>query len=196
MYTVIKFHARYKRNGLKFTAFDYRPRNPGIEKIVMESPDGEKIKSTVHVAHAANRKEAEAHAAEVLRAGLDRISFFHGAAIEDARIVGGAVASGHSDSLRRVSSGILRHSSSNNPLCRESCPTSVYSARLGNRRPQWRNLCTSITSSICCLAISSTMSKSLLDKRSISLRNTSTVEAADALCLYCELKARLIRRAV
>ena len=73
MYTVIKFHARHKRNGLKFTAFDYRPRNPGIEKIVMESPDGEKIKSIVHVAHAANRKEAEAQAEEVLRDGLNRI---------------------------------------------------------------------------------------------------------------------------
>ena len=34
---------------------------------------------------------------------------------------------------------------------------------------------------ICCLAISSTMSKSLLDKKIHQLRNTSTVEAeADA----------------
>ena len=62
----VKFRAKYKSDGLKFPAFEYRPENPGIEKIEMKSPSGDEIVSIVHVAHAANRKEAEALAEEVL----------------------------------------------------------------------------------------------------------------------------------
>ena len=76
MYTVIKFHARYKRNGLKFTAFDYRPRNPGIEKIVMENPGWRENQKHCARCSCSRRKEAEAHARRCSGPAWIRFRFF------------------------------------------------------------------------------------------------------------------------
>lgn len=82
----VKFRARIKGNGLTFPLFEFNPNEPGVEKVQVEGPNGDEILSTVHLASVATHRDGKAIATKVNTAALDRISFYHGIAIENAQI--------------------------------------------------------------------------------------------------------------
>ncbi len=81
----VSFVARIKGNGLSFPKIMFEPREVGIDQVEIEAPDGNEIRSTVHVSSVASAEHGRALAAKVNRVALDRIAFNHGIAIEDAR---------------------------------------------------------------------------------------------------------------
>jgi len=82
----VKFSARIKGNGLKFPPLDFNPNTPGVDNVEIEGPSGNEILGTVHFASVATEEDGKDIASIVLRAALDRISFFHSIAIENGRI--------------------------------------------------------------------------------------------------------------
>jgi hypothetical protein len=77
----IKFRASIKGNGLKFTPVDFSPGETRIEKIEIESPNGDEIQGTVYIGAVATDEEARTIAAEIITNVLDRLSFRHNVAI-------------------------------------------------------------------------------------------------------------------
>jgi hypothetical protein len=87
----VTFRARIKgNNGLTVPLFSFNPSEPGIEKVEIEGPTGYEIVSTVHLAAVATREEGVAIATKANTTALNRISFFHNIAIEDAQVTGSA----------------------------------------------------------------------------------------------------------
>jgi len=86
----VHFLASIKGNGLTFPLLEFNPNEPGVERveIVAEEQNGDKIRSIVHLAAVAARDEGRALATKVNTAALNRITFFHGLIIENARITG------------------------------------------------------------------------------------------------------------
>ncbi len=82
----VTFRAGIKGNGLKFPLFDFNPNETGVDKIELESPNGNEIKTTVHLASVATREDAVAIAAKLNTEVLNRISFFRGIAIGNGQI--------------------------------------------------------------------------------------------------------------
>jgi hypothetical protein len=84
----VSLQATIRGNGLSFERFEFLPSEPGVEKIEMESPKGDEIYSTVHLASVASRDEGKVLAEKVTTAALNRIAFHHGVVIENARMTG------------------------------------------------------------------------------------------------------------
>ena len=84
----VKFRARIKGNGLKFPLFEFNPNEHGVDKVEVEGPNGDEILTTIHLASVATHENGRAIATKVNTAALNRISFYHGIVIENARITG------------------------------------------------------------------------------------------------------------
>jgi len=84
----VSFEARIEGNGLTFPALVFNPKEPGVDRVEMEGPSGNEIRSTVHISSAASPDDGRTLAAKVNKAALDRITFNHAIAIKDARITG------------------------------------------------------------------------------------------------------------
>jgi hypothetical protein len=84
----VNFQARIKGNGLTFPSFEFNPNEPGVEKVEIEGPNGDEIRTTVHLASVASNEEGRALATKVNTAALNRIAFCRNVAIESARITG------------------------------------------------------------------------------------------------------------
>jgi hypothetical protein len=84
----VSFVAKIKGNGISFPLTEFIPNEPGVDKVEIEGPNGDEIRSTVHVNAVATQDEGRALAAKVNTATLDRLAFFHATAIEKARITG------------------------------------------------------------------------------------------------------------
>lgn len=80
----VKFRSRIKGNGLTFPLVEFNPNESGVDKVEVEGSKGDEILSSVHLASVATQEEGEAIATKVNTAALNRISFFHGIAIEDS----------------------------------------------------------------------------------------------------------------
>lgn len=81
----VDFAAKIKGNGLTFPLVDFNPNEPGVDRIEMDAPNGDEIRSTVHLTSVATEDDGRALAEEVNTAALNRIAFFYGTAIENAR---------------------------------------------------------------------------------------------------------------
>lgn len=85
----VNFVAKIRGNGMRFPSFDFNPPNePGVHKIEIEGPNGDEIRSTVHLASVATQDDGRALATKVNTAALNRIAFFHSMAIEKAQSSG------------------------------------------------------------------------------------------------------------
>jgi hypothetical protein len=84
----VNFIARIRGNGMTIPLFDFNPNERGVDKLEIEGANGDEIRSTVYLASVATQDDGKALAAKVNTAALDRIAFFHGVAIEKARITG------------------------------------------------------------------------------------------------------------
>jgi len=84
----VSLSAGIKGNGLQFAAFDFKPNEPGVDKVTLEGPDGHHLLSTVYFAAVATQDDGEELAAKVTAAALDRLTYHHGIAAEDTRITG------------------------------------------------------------------------------------------------------------
>ena len=84
----VNFVAKIKGNGMTFPLFDFNPNEVGVDKIEIEGPNGEEIRSTVHLASVPTQDDGRTLAARVNTTALNRVAFFHGMAIEKARCTG------------------------------------------------------------------------------------------------------------
>ena len=84
----VSFRAEIKGNGLTFPRVAWNPKEPGVDRVELEGPNGDEILSSVHLESVATEDEGKAIAARVNTAALDRISFFHGLATENEKITG------------------------------------------------------------------------------------------------------------
>jgi hypothetical protein len=82
----VKFRARIKGNGLTFPLLEFNPNESGVGKVEIEGPNGDEIQSTVHLDSVATIEEGKTIATKVHTAALNRISFFHGVAIENGQM--------------------------------------------------------------------------------------------------------------
>ncbi len=83
----VTFRARIKGNGLTVPVCEFNPHEPGIDKVQVEGPNGDEILTIVRLASVGTAEDGKAIATKVNTSVIDRIAFFHGIAIEDARIV-------------------------------------------------------------------------------------------------------------
>jgi hypothetical protein len=86
---IVTLSAHIKGNGLKFPLCEFNPGEPGVDKVEIEGPKGDEIKSTVHLASVETREAGKALAMKVNTAALDRISYLHDISIENHKITGG-----------------------------------------------------------------------------------------------------------
>lgn len=84
----VNFTAKIKGNGITFPLFEFNPKKPGVDKIEIEGPDGDEIRSTVYVTSVATDDDGRVLAAEVNTVVLNRIAFVRGIAIEKALSTG------------------------------------------------------------------------------------------------------------
>jgi len=82
----VTFRAVITSNGLKFPSCEFHPNEPGVEKVLIESPSGYEILSTVHLTNVATEEVGRAIATKVIIAALDRISFGYSSAVEKSQI--------------------------------------------------------------------------------------------------------------
>ena len=84
----VTLNAAIKGHGLQFPAFDFDPHEPGVEKVVIEGPGGDHVVSTAHFPAVATHDDGKELAAKVTTLALDRLTYHHGIAFEEARITG------------------------------------------------------------------------------------------------------------
>jgi len=84
----VNFQARIKGNGLSFPSFEFNPNEAGVDKVEIEAPNGDEIRTTIHLASVASHDSGRAFATKVNTTVLNRIAFHHNVAIENARITG------------------------------------------------------------------------------------------------------------
>lgn len=89
----VNFNAMIKGSGLTFPLVEFNPNEPGVDKVEIEGPKGDDIQTTVYLAFVLSREEGRALAAKVNTAALNRISFNHNIAIENARLRGAQFSS-------------------------------------------------------------------------------------------------------
>jgi len=85
---MVTFVAKIKGNGVTFPLLDFNPNEPGVDRIEIEGPNGDEIRSTIHLRSVATRDDGRALAEKVNTAALDRIAYFRSLAVENARITG------------------------------------------------------------------------------------------------------------
>lgn len=88
----VSFRGRITGNGLKFPLCEFKPPEPSVDKIEVESKDGHEILTTVHLSSAPTREKGIAIATTLNTATLDRITFFYDIAIEGGQITGAQVS--------------------------------------------------------------------------------------------------------
>lgn len=84
----VNFVARIRGNGLMFPLFEFNPSEPNVEKVEIEGPNGDEVRSTVHLASVASHNEGRSLATKVNTEALNRLAFFRNIAIENARSTG------------------------------------------------------------------------------------------------------------
>lgn len=84
----VTFSARIKGNGLKFSLVEFNPNVQGVDKVEIEGPNGDEIRTTVHLSSVASHEDGRTLATRLTTAALNRIFFNHSIAIENARITG------------------------------------------------------------------------------------------------------------
>jgi hypothetical protein len=84
----VEFAARIKGNGLTFPRCAFSPTEAGVDKVEIEGPSGEEIRSIVYVTCVAFPADGMVLAVKVNTAALNRIAFIHNIAIENARSTG------------------------------------------------------------------------------------------------------------
>jgi hypothetical protein len=84
----VDFVATLRGTGLTFPSLDFNPQEPGVAKVVIEGPEGDEIRSTVHLENVASRDDGIALATKVNTAALDRLAYFRRVAVENARRTG------------------------------------------------------------------------------------------------------------
>jgi len=85
---MVNFVAKIKGNGVTFPLFDFNPNQPGVDRVEIEGPNGDELRSTIHLRSVATQDDGRALAEKVNTAALDRIAFFRSLAVENARISG------------------------------------------------------------------------------------------------------------
>jgi hypothetical protein len=85
--TVI-LEAEIRGIGLKFPAFDFNPNEPGVDKVTIEGPGGDRVLCTVHVTSVATEEGGRERAVKVTEAALERLAYLHIIAVADAQITG------------------------------------------------------------------------------------------------------------
>lgn len=88
----VSFRGRITGNGLKFPLCEFKPPEPSVDKIEVESKDGHEILSTIHLSSVPTREKGIAIATMLNTATLDRITFFYDIAIERGQITGAQVS--------------------------------------------------------------------------------------------------------
>lgn len=85
----VQFVATVKGNGVTFPLFEFNPKKRGVSSVKIEASNGSKneIRSTVHLASIASTADGRAVAIAANTSILNRISYVHTVAIENARIV-------------------------------------------------------------------------------------------------------------
>jgi hypothetical protein len=85
----VNFLASIKGKGVTFPRVEFNPNEPGVNRveIVAEEPNGDEIRSIVHLAAVASHADGRAIAMKVNTDALNRITFFHDITIENARII-------------------------------------------------------------------------------------------------------------
>lgn len=84
----VTFRAQIKGDGLTFPLCEFNPGEAGVDKVEIESRNGDEILSTVHLASMATQEDGKAIATKVHTTALNRISFHHNIAIENGQISG------------------------------------------------------------------------------------------------------------
>jgi len=84
----VNFVARIKGNGLTFPLLDFNPNEAGVSKVEIEGPNGNEIRSTVHLQNVASQDDGRTLATKVNTKALDRIAYSHAVSIENARTTG------------------------------------------------------------------------------------------------------------
>jgi hypothetical protein len=84
----VSFRGRITGNGLKFPLCEFKPPEPSVDKIEVESKDV----STVHLSSVPTREKGIAIATTLNTATLDRITFFYDIVIEGGQITGAQVS--------------------------------------------------------------------------------------------------------
>lgn len=82
----VTLRARIRGDGLRFPLCEFNPGETGVDRVEIESRDGDEILSTVHLGPVASQVEGKAIATKVHTAALNRISFHHDIVIENGRI--------------------------------------------------------------------------------------------------------------
>ena len=85
---IVKFRAKIVDvdKEVTFPLVEFNPNEPGVGKVEIEGPNGSEILNAVHLTAVANSEDGIAVATKVHMATLDRISFFHGIAIENGHV--------------------------------------------------------------------------------------------------------------
>lgn len=84
----VDLQATIRGNRVQFLTCEFDPKEPGVDRAVVEAPDGREIRITVHFASVASKGEAHAKAKKVSTVALNRIAFHHDLIIDNARITG------------------------------------------------------------------------------------------------------------
>ena len=84
----VDFVANVKGNGLTFPRVEFDPNVASVSKVEIEATGGHRIQSTVHLANVATQDDGRRVAHRVIIDAINRISYHHGAAIENPRTTG------------------------------------------------------------------------------------------------------------
>src|SRR5262245_36263134 len=84
----VTFCARIKGEPVTFPLLEFNPNEPGVDKVEVEGPNGNEIVSSIQFASVASPEDGKTVATKVNTAALNRVSFFHSIAIENAQITG------------------------------------------------------------------------------------------------------------
>lgn len=56
----VNFMAKIKGNGVTFPLFDFNPNQPGVDMVEIEGPNGDELRSTVHLRYVATQDDGRA----------------------------------------------------------------------------------------------------------------------------------------
>lgn len=82
----VSFSAQTRGDGLKVRLFEFTSPEQGVEKVEIEGSNDKEILCTVHLTFVPSRENGISIATQVTADALNRISFCHDIAIENARI--------------------------------------------------------------------------------------------------------------
>ena len=82
----VSFLAAIKGNGVTFRLFEFNPKEPGVDKVEIEAPNGDEIVGRVHFVAVTSKAEARMLAARVTTIALNRIAFIYNLVMETARL--------------------------------------------------------------------------------------------------------------